>query len=635
VFHGENAGPLTSGGINLLGHSGLTAAEAFDGFTPGANDIVATSDNTATPLGSILETTLADNGGPTMTHALVSGSPAIDAGSNASATIDGMVGSTALTTDQRGIGFDRISGGTVDIGAFEEFVDVPSSADVTLPSGGGTYEIVIIANDVVVRVAGGAELFRRDQSLVTTMTLNGSAGADLVTLLNSGTAVSIPLVFNGGDGNDVFIGNLATGAMTLNGGAGDDSLSGGLAGDEIYGGSGNDFLDGFSGSDTIYGEAGNDTLEGGAQADFLQGGDGNDDVDGEGSTGDSVGGGFGDDTINGGNGNDLLLDGGDADMTITPSAMTGGLGNDVLISVERALITGGPSANRIDISNFLVPGFTTSTVLAGDGNDTILGSAANEVLRGDQGNDLIIGGAGNDYLAGGSGADTLDGGDGNDRLRGQGGSGDRLTGGNGVNNLNGGAGSDLMIETVTGNAKIDRQNRFETTVRSKFTEVQTLLIFGSDGNNVIDASGFSREGVVIRIFGGGGNDLLLGSRFNDSLDGGDGNDTLNGGGGNDTLLGGNGNDGLSGYTGNDQLFGGAGTDTLIGHDGADTLFGDAGADTLVGGGGTTTAEGDLTDELTGGSEGDFFDGDAGEFQDLTGEDLSGVFTGFQSWVDLI
>jgi hypothetical protein len=54
---------------------------------------------------------LADNGGPTLTHAPQSGSPAINAGDNATVTANN------LTTDQRG--FARISGGTVDIGAVE------------------------------------------------------------------------------------------------------------------------------------------------------------------------------------------------------------------------------------------------------------------------------------------------------------------------------------------------------------------------------------------------------------------------------------------------------------------------------------------------------------------------------------
>jgi hypothetical protein len=59
---------------------------------------------------------LADNGGPTQTHALLKGSPAINKGNNAFAVDpDGK----RLKVDQRGIGFPRIVAGSVDIGAFE------------------------------------------------------------------------------------------------------------------------------------------------------------------------------------------------------------------------------------------------------------------------------------------------------------------------------------------------------------------------------------------------------------------------------------------------------------------------------------------------------------------------------------
>ena len=70
---------------------------------------------TADPLNPMLGA-LANNGGPTQTMALLPGSPAIDAGSNALA-VD--ANGNPLTTDQRGAGFPRIVGGTVDIGAYE------------------------------------------------------------------------------------------------------------------------------------------------------------------------------------------------------------------------------------------------------------------------------------------------------------------------------------------------------------------------------------------------------------------------------------------------------------------------------------------------------------------------------------
>jgi predicted outer membrane repeat protein len=68
---------------------------------------------------------LASNGGVTQTVAVVFGSDAINAGDNTLATIDGKAGSTALTTDQRGTGFNRIGSGTVDAGAVE-YTETPS-----------------------------------------------------------------------------------------------------------------------------------------------------------------------------------------------------------------------------------------------------------------------------------------------------------------------------------------------------------------------------------------------------------------------------------------------------------------------------------------------------------------------------
>jgi hypothetical protein len=54
---------------------------------------------------------LQDNGGPTFTHALLPGSPAIDAGDPSFAP--------PPSFDQRGPGFDRVSGSRIDIGSFE------------------------------------------------------------------------------------------------------------------------------------------------------------------------------------------------------------------------------------------------------------------------------------------------------------------------------------------------------------------------------------------------------------------------------------------------------------------------------------------------------------------------------------
>ncbi|NEO87790.1 MAG: CHAT domain-containing protein [Spirulina sp. SIO3F2] len=64
---------------------------------------------------------LANNGGPTQTHALQTGSPALDAGDNAFAT----------ATDQRGQA--RIANGTIDLGALEVAITPPTMPTPTPP----------------------------------------------------------------------------------------------------------------------------------------------------------------------------------------------------------------------------------------------------------------------------------------------------------------------------------------------------------------------------------------------------------------------------------------------------------------------------------------------------------------------
>lgn len=104
---------------------------------------------------------LADNGGFTPTVALLSGSPAIDAGSN----------SEGFITDQRGTGFARLVGGQVDIGAFEVQGATPSYA-VTYDGNSHT--------------GGTAPI---DQSKAT--------GVDLTIATNSGSLVRSGYIFSG------------------------------------------------------------------------------------------------------------------------------------------------------------------------------------------------------------------------------------------------------------------------------------------------------------------------------------------------------------------------------------------------------------------------------------------------------
>ncbi len=108
------AGGSMTESYNLVGNAAETAAEAFSNLTPATTDLVETSDGGNVALSAIVNSTLAPNGGPTQTLALPANSPAINAA-------DPNYASTAnpLTTDQRGVGFPRISGGRLDMGAFE------------------------------------------------------------------------------------------------------------------------------------------------------------------------------------------------------------------------------------------------------------------------------------------------------------------------------------------------------------------------------------------------------------------------------------------------------------------------------------------------------------------------------------
>jgi CSLREA domain-containing protein len=107
-------GTLNSQGYNLIGNtSGTTIA----GTTTGN---ILNQDPKLAPLG--------DYGGLTKTHALLLGSPALNAGSNSLALDQN---GNALTMDQRGAA--RISGGTVDIGAYEQRVAVVTNTNDSGP----------------------------------------------------------------------------------------------------------------------------------------------------------------------------------------------------------------------------------------------------------------------------------------------------------------------------------------------------------------------------------------------------------------------------------------------------------------------------------------------------------------------
>ena len=87
------------------------------------------------------------------------------------------------------------------------------------------------------------------------------------------------------------------------------------------------------------------------------------------------------------------------------------------------------------------------------------------------------------------------------------------------------------------------------------------------------------------IFGGTGDELILGLDGNDVLGGGDGDDGLVGGAGNDVIAAGQGNDTVFGGAGNDTIHGNKGNNLLDGGDGDDLITSGDQSSTLVGGAG--------------------------------------------------
>ena len=101
------AGNVSGGGV------AQNIALGVSGSVSGANNLIGPSPSVTLPAGTIGGDPklfpLHDNGGPTLTHALRAGSPAIDKGN-----LD-----SGFNTDQRGTGFPRVVGARADIGAFE------------------------------------------------------------------------------------------------------------------------------------------------------------------------------------------------------------------------------------------------------------------------------------------------------------------------------------------------------------------------------------------------------------------------------------------------------------------------------------------------------------------------------------
>jgi len=358
-------------------------------------------------------------------------------------------------------------------------------------------------------------------------------------------------LIDGGDGNDLLTGHngkvddyekqedddLADGADTIRGGAGNDSM---------YGGAGNDLLEGQYGDDVLNGQEGTDTIRGGAGRDRIELSFGANDP----TIIDDISGGTDQDrmTVLGSDYADTLtMDQLDADTFkvvhsyVKDSTQYGG---QFTFNTSNLTVNGVPAS---DIEFLEIDGYDGDDVITldesvgrnliihgGKGNDRITGAKGRDSILGGEGDDTLVGGEGDDILKGGDGNDSLDGGAGVDQLYGRDGADESLSANQTDDDIIADSGGISFIYGDAGDDDITGGNDAD-------------FIDGGRGDDNIDARG----GIDI-VHGGDGNDTILGGDMSDMLIGGDDNDLIKGQAGRDMLLGEGGNDTLWASEGDDQ-----------------------------------------------------------------------------------
>lgn len=306
----------------------------------------------------------------------------------------------------------------------------------------------------------------------------------------------------------------------------------------------------------------------------------------------------------------------DGQVTYTPTA--GYVGIDTFNYLTLDNVGGSATAGIV-----IAVGSSSSQVGTG-GNDILNGTSNADFLQGLGGDDTLSGGAGDDILDGGTGFNYADfsgatasirinlltpavAGDGTIRWD-QNLSDDGLGGQDSLRNIQGIIGSQHndFIECGPASEIVYANGGDDDVALSPGNDT----IYLGDGNDRIFPNTITG---TYTIYGGSGDDQIVGGSNADYLEGGDGNDDINGLGGIDKIFGGKGNDtitnasgtvdggegndtiraasqdaALSGGAGDDLLVGADGNDTLLGGDGNDSLFSSQGNDTIDGGAGIDT-----------------------------------------------
>jgi Ca2+-binding RTX toxin-like protein len=484
-------------------------------------------------------------------------------------TVDGGAGNDQITggdgndTLLGGDGDDLIIGGRGNDQLFggagnDTFVWNPGDGSDTIDGGDGSDTMVFnganIAEKINITAASQHHLqFTRDVANITmdldhveTIDFNALGGADLITVGDlTGTdvnqvAINLGASTGGGDGAaDAVIVNGTNGADTINVvGSGTSLTVTGLAaqvnitntdaGDTltINAGNGNDTINaetlpaGVVGL-TIDGGAGNDTVMGSQGADTLIGGDGNDTVTG-GRGNDVAFLGAGNDTFvwNPGDGSDVV-EGQDGTDTLVFNGANVGERMDISANGQRVLLTRDVGGVVMDLNSV-----EHIQVAALGGSDAITV------------NDLS--GTGVTQVA-------LD-------LSATPGSGQ----GDGVADTvtdNATAGDDNISVVGSGSAIQINGLQAQLSLKGADAGLDSLVVNGLAGNDVIDASKLEAGSVNLALNGGSGDDKIIGSAGSDLVIGGQGSDTALMGAGDDTFVWnpGDGSDIVEGQAGNDTL----------------------------------------------------------------------------------
>lgn len=363
---------------------------------------------------------------------------------------------------------------------------------------------------------------------------------------------------------------------------------------------------------------GGQTFHGGDGSDYMVASDGGSTLSGRDGD-DHLVGGLSSDTLGAGAGNDFLVGGNyegpyEADALVYPSG-------EIIVGGPDDLLLGGPG------DDVLVAGLEEDIpgIVAGTGDPS---DRWGDFLVAAAGDDLLYGSAAHDALFGGWGKDTLYGGPGGDLLNGD----DTYVPGHPTFVSAGRWKFELAPGTFAVSLFPVIETRFDTFAYYRHGGDDDRL-FGGDGDDI--------------LLGMSGNDLLHGEGGDDVISGWEGADALHGGGGDDLMAGDFGvyeqpGDRLAGFLltipagavgvftqdvgdidlqGADYLDGGDGNDTLYGEGGNDTLFGGSGNDSLWGDANYLPAElhgadyldgGDGDDQLFGGGGGDTLLGGTGD-----------------------